>query len=502
MFSFNAYSFWVWTPKDKKWKNPKSEALASPYLKYKESLKLFDEGDYKNAYKGLKYFIARYPDAKEAAEVQYFIGGCLEKLDKHNDAFLAYQKLIISYPNSQRINEAIERQYNIGEYFLNRDSKKMLGMSVYDFVEQPAIDIFKKIVKTVPFSEYASKAQYKLGVVLSKIGRYDSARDAFQKVIDDYPESEWATPSKYQLALAAAKSFTGADYDSSNLEDATERLDEFINKNPKAEITSDAVEQLKNLRNTEANKIFNIGDFYEKQDKYIAAIKYYRKVVKNYSESSYYKISLQRIDDLEWLLKKKMTREELAKRNKKERKIKLKEELLEKKKKAREEKLQKDRKRKTEKLRIKKEKRQGAKVYKEQKNKRGIESNQGKENLINEKLDKNSGLKDEIKNGDVTKLDKISNKLDVIEQDLYQTKKMKDIQGIHNKKIKIILGEEEKKLALEDKLKQNRKKAEKSKIKQEKIEEKEIKEQNIKNSKIDISEMEQSLKAYNESRVK
>ncbi len=114
-----------------------------------------------------------------------FIAG-LEKFEKPYAAFQEYQKLIDSYPNSQRINEAVEREYNIGEFFLNREQKQLLGMSWYDFVEHPAVEIFNTIVTKVPYSEYAPRAQYKLGMMFAQLGRYDEARDAFQKVIDNY----------------------------------------------------------------------------------------------------------------------------------------------------------------------------------------------------------------------------------------------------------------------------------------------------------------------------
>lgn len=63
-------------------------------------------------------------------------------------------------------------------------------MSLYDFIDHPAIEIFKRIVDKNPYSEYASSAQYKLGVLYMQLNRYEEARDAFGGVIDNYPDSE------------------------------------------------------------------------------------------------------------------------------------------------------------------------------------------------------------------------------------------------------------------------------------------------------------------------
>ena len=351
LFSFDAYPFWIWSPKTQEWKNPQYSALATPYLQYKHALKYFEEDKFKEAYEEFKKLLINYPDAKEAAEAQYYLARCLEKFDKPYDAFLEYQKLIDSYPNSQRINEVVEREYNIGEYFLNREHKEWLGLSLYDFVEHPSIQIFGGIVHKVPYSEYAPRAQYKLGMILFQLGRYEESREAFQKVIDSYSDSEWATPAKYQLALATSRAFPGADYDSSYLQEATSRLDEFIKEHPEANISSEAEDQLEILRNKEARKIFDTGQFYENQDQYNSGVIYYKKVVKNYPDSDYYDLAVERIEELEELVRKNITKNELKKKEKKEVLIERKEEKIAKKQDRREEKIQK----KQEKIRNKKE---------------------------------------------------------------------------------------------------------------------------------------------------
>ncbi|MFH1318216.1 MAG: tetratricopeptide repeat protein [Candidatus Omnitrophota bacterium] len=190
LFSFNAYSFWIWSPQTKKFKNPKYSALVTPYLQYREAQKYFDDKQYKVSLQKFKKLIVNYPDAVEAAESQFFIGKCYQELKQPYQAYLEYLKVLVSYPNSQRIKEIVKSQYEIGEYFLSREPKRWLGVSMYDFVEHPAIEIFKTIVDKVPYSEYAAVAQYKLGVLLMGLVRFDASREAFQKVIDDYPDSE------------------------------------------------------------------------------------------------------------------------------------------------------------------------------------------------------------------------------------------------------------------------------------------------------------------------
>ncbi|MFH1876952.1 MAG: outer membrane protein assembly factor BamD [Candidatus Omnitrophota bacterium] len=317
-FCLNAYSFWIWSPKTQKWKNPKYSPLATPFLQFKEGEKYFEASEYKEASAAFKKLLIHYPDSQEAAESQYYLGRCLEEMGQPYQAFLEYQKVIDSYPNSKRINEAVEREYKIGEYFLNRESKQWMGVTLYDFVEHPSIEIFKKIVEKVPYSAQASQAEYKLGLLLMKLSRFDEARETFQKVLDNYPDSEWATPSRYQLAIATSKASPGVGYDSTTLQEASRRLDEFIKKHPDAQISSQAEEQLKELRNKEARKNFDIASFYENQDKYESAILYYKMVSTRYPDSDYNQPALEKIKELSPLAEGNLTKKEFLEQAKQE----------------------------------------------------------------------------------------------------------------------------------------------------------------------------------------
>jgi len=444
LFSFDAYPFWIWSPKTQKWKNPEYSALATPYLQYKQALKYFEQDEFKEAHEEFKKLLVNYPDAKEAAEAQYYLARCLEKFDKPYDAFLEYQKLIDSYPNSQRINEVVEREYNIGEYFLNKEHKAWLGLSLYDFVEHPSIQIFGGIVNKVPYSEYAPRAQYKLGMILFQLGRYEESREAFQKVIDNYSDGEWAAPAKYQLALATSQAFPGADYDSSYLKEATSRLDEFIKDHPEAKISAEAEDQLIVLRNKEARKVFDTGQFYENQDQYNSGVIYYKKVVKSYPDSDYYDLAVERIEELEELIRRNITKSELKKKEKrevlitkKEEKIRVKQELQDQKAQKREERIDRKKKAKDEKI-AKKQEHRDAKIQKREekiviKQKRKDEKNQCKEEKNQAKINR----KEEAR----ARKRALKDERIVERKDIWAKKAQKRVEKIDRKK-KLELGRE------------------------------------------------------------
>ena len=285
-FSFNAYSFWIWSPKTQEWKNPKYSPLATPKLQLESAVDLFDDEKVKEALPAFRKLIVHYPDSKEAAEAQYYIGRCYDALGKYYHAFLEYFKVIDRYPNSERINEIVERSYAIGEYFLERDERKWLGISMYDFIEHPSIEIFRRIVDSVYYSEIAVKAQYKLGVLFKALGRNNDAREAFQKLVDNYPDSDWSKGARYQLALVSADASLSGEYDQTMTIEAKRRLKDFIEEYPEADVSQNAVEQIEILREREAKSNFDSAVFYEKQGRKESAKIYYEIVIREYPESS------------------------------------------------------------------------------------------------------------------------------------------------------------------------------------------------------------------------
>lgn len=283
----SAHPFWIWSGKDKKLKNPAAVGKLSPAFRLQDGIKQFERKRFKKATVIFRALLKKYPDAYEAAEAQYYLGRCAQETNHLYEAYLSYQKVVDAYPNSKRINEVLDREYNIGETLMSQSAKSILGFTKYDFVEHPSIEIFKKITEKTANVTYAAKSQYQLGLLYSKLNRYDEAREAFTRVIDKYPDSEWLAPAKYQLAQATAKGFTGTDYDVTPVTEAASRLDEFVSNYSDSDVAPQAAEHLKQLNNEDARKNYETGAFYERLNKFKAAKIYYAIAVDKYPETPY-----------------------------------------------------------------------------------------------------------------------------------------------------------------------------------------------------------------------
>lgn len=292
-----AYSYWIWTPKTGKWINPKTAVKQNPKEQFEFARSFYEAEKYEDAKREFKKVLKAYPKSAAAAESQYYLGLIEEKAGNLYEAYLSYQKVIDKYPFSERIGEINEREYKIAEAFMSGQKRKSLGMALP--VENPAIEIFTKVIDNSTFGPLASKAQYKLGLVLKSLSRYYEAEDAFNKVVSNYPNSEWAEAAKFQIASCQASLSRSPDYDQGSNQEAKEKFEEFVRNHPKAVLSQEAEKNIEQLNEKDAQGYYNIARFYEKQKAFDAARLYYNDIISNYPGSQWSTRASERLQIME-----------------------------------------------------------------------------------------------------------------------------------------------------------------------------------------------------------
>lgn len=302
--SSNAFSYWIWTPQTKRWVNPKYAPKDTPEEQLLYAMDLFEAKDYKRALDEFKKVITYYKRSESAADAQYYVGRCYEELQNPYPAFLAYQETVEKYPFSQRIDEVIKREYDIGERLFQGEKIKFVGVPFAATSEQ-IIEVFKKVVTNAPYSEYAPMAQYRIGELYKRLQFYSEAIDAFQKIIVDYPDSKIANDAKFQVAICAASGSPGSAYDQELTNEAIKKFDEFVRANPDSERAKEAQKEKIELMEKQAKSLYDIALFYEARGKYNSAIIYYEDIVNNFSSTSTTPRAMEKLEVLKRKTEKK-----------------------------------------------------------------------------------------------------------------------------------------------------------------------------------------------------
>ncbi|MFC1658789.1 tetratricopeptide repeat protein [Candidatus Omnitrophota bacterium] len=292
-----AYPFWIWSPKTGEWINPKYAVKPTPAEQLDSALQLYGEGKLKEAQSEFERLLQHYPKSEQAAEAQYYLGAILEKQGKLYEAYLAYQKVIDKYPFSSRISGIIEKEFGIAESFMQGEKRKALGITLP--VENPAIEIFRKVIDNSTYGPLAAEAQYKLGLILKSLGNYFEAEEEFGRVIKNYPQSEWVTPAEFQIAECRANISPSPDYDQEATREAKEKFQEFVLSHSDAALSLQAEENIRQLQEREAQGYYDSAVFYEKQRAYQAARIYYNIVIENYPRSPWAAKASEKLKALE-----------------------------------------------------------------------------------------------------------------------------------------------------------------------------------------------------------
>ena len=294
----SAFAYWVWTPESGKWENPKYAPKDTPEDQMEYAIGFYQKGNFKMGLKEFKKLIKYYPLSKEASTAQYYIGRIMEKLDNPYDAFKAYQKVIDLYPYTELVDEVIEREFKIGEMFLAGKKLKLLGLLKVP-AKDKAIEIFKAVANNSPYGQYAEMAIFNAGMAYKDIKDYDNAMLMFKDVIDKYPNSKLIDTARYQLAECSKLVSLKSDYDQTPTKEARKEFEDFIEKHPESDMSTEAREIVDKLKDREAENTYNTAQFYEARQMPESALIYYRDVIQDYPDTEWVKKAEERIDEIE-----------------------------------------------------------------------------------------------------------------------------------------------------------------------------------------------------------
>ena len=259
--------------------------------------KLFDANSYEAALKAYRILVRRWPISFFAPEAQFKIGMCEEKKGEFWAAYKAYQKMVQKYPASTFFQQALDREFAIGNLYLAGEPQRLWKIPMGPSMEKTA-EIFETVIKAAPYGDHAPEAQFKIGLAHEKSKKWSEAVEAYTKILDKYPGNPIAGDAQYQIGYAWYSSASAADYDQSAADKAIEAFQDFIVRYPNSEKVEAAKGHMESLHGTQTQGSFNIAHFYEKQKNYKAAYIYYSDVVRQNSDSKQGQEARKKIDYL------------------------------------------------------------------------------------------------------------------------------------------------------------------------------------------------------------
>ena len=259
----------------------------------------FDQKDFSTSLKAAKYLVKTWPLSDYAGDAQYLIGRCYEAKSSDEKAFKAYQKMIETYPKTPKLNEVLQRQYEIALRFLAGQRFKLWGVIPFMPDMEKTAGLFETIVKNGAYSPVAPQSQLSIGAAQVKRKEYMEAVTAFEVAADRYHDQPViAADAVYRTGLAYAKQAATAEYDQGTAGQAIATFNDFIELFPNDNRVPEARKTIGLLREEQARGNFEIALFYADQKKWNGALVYYNEVLLQMPNSKYASAARQQIDQI------------------------------------------------------------------------------------------------------------------------------------------------------------------------------------------------------------
>ena len=158
-----------------------------------------------------------------------------------------------------------------------------------------AVEQFTELEIQHPYSKWATKGQLMAGFAHYKANEYEEAILTLSKFIELNPTHKSIPYAMYLKAYSYFERMPDVNLDQKLSNRALEEFTELINKHPKSVYAKKSLTHLKTLNNHLAASEVKIAKFYQSQGYFLASIKRYKNVLKNYKKSSHIPESIFRL---------------------------------------------------------------------------------------------------------------------------------------------------------------------------------------------------------------
>jgi len=156
---------------------------------------------------------------------------------------------------------------------------------------------FDAIDKQHPYSEYSRKAEVMGAFTKYRMGQYDDAITDAQRYLELYPSTDDAAYAQYIVGLSYFRQIRDVTQDQKESRQTIDAMTKVIEKYPDSPYVEDAKTKIRFARDQLAGKDMQVGRYYLERRDYLAAIKRFRSVVENYSNTNQVEEALARLTE-------------------------------------------------------------------------------------------------------------------------------------------------------------------------------------------------------------
>ncbi|OJU50683.1 MAG: outer membrane protein assembly factor BamD [Mesorhizobium sp. 61-13] len=154
---------------------------------------------------------------------------------------------------------------------------------------------FAAVDRQHPYSEFARKSMVMGAFASYRQGNYEEAIGSAKRYLTLYPSTEDADYAMYIIGLSYFRQIRDVTQDQKESRQTVQTMQELVTRWPDSEYVEDAKAKIRFANDQLAGKEMQIGRYYLERREDLAAIKRFRSVVENYSNTRHIEEALARL---------------------------------------------------------------------------------------------------------------------------------------------------------------------------------------------------------------
>jgi outer membrane protein assembly factor BamD len=156
---------------------------------------------------------------------------------------------------------------------------------------------FAAVDRQHPYSEFARKSMVMGAFANYRQGNYDDAIASAKRYLTLYPSTDDAAYAEYIIGLSYYRQIKDVTQDQKEAKLTVQTMQDLVTRWPDSEYVEDAKAKIRFANDQLAGKEMQIGRYYLERREYIAAVKRFRNVVENYSNTRQVEEALARLTE-------------------------------------------------------------------------------------------------------------------------------------------------------------------------------------------------------------
>ena len=182
--------------------------------------------------------------------------------------------------------------------YVARDVNTLYGLARERMAQQrydESAALFAEVERQHPYSVWARRAQLMSAFSYYMARQYPDAISSAQRFLTIHPGNEGAPYASYLVAMSNYQQIADVTRDQKITQQASDAFNELIRRYPQSRYAADARLKLDLINDHLAGKEMEVGRFYQRSGKWLAASTRFRTVIEKYQTSSHTPEALERL---------------------------------------------------------------------------------------------------------------------------------------------------------------------------------------------------------------